>query len=369
MIPAADGRGGAALMGARSRRGSSAALIIAGGRGTRFWPESRADRPKPLFSIDGESTLLDETIARLQPLIPPDRIFVLAAADQAKAFRRALKDSLPARNLIIEPEGRGTAVAITYGTATIAGRFGADTVVAVMPADHHIKPAAGFRRTLADAIALASGNDAIVVIGVTPSRPETGYGYQKIGKTIGKGFRVERFIEKPAPGAAKKMVSSGKFLWNAGMFVMRAERLAAELERHAPELADAMRRFETMKGSAPPACYRALEFDSFDRVVAEKSDSVLGVRAQFEWHDVGSWEGLWEALRGKAGNVISGNAITIDSDGVLARARNRLMVLIGVSDIVAVDTGDAILIARRSRSQEVRAAIDEMRRRGLDRYL
>ncbi|HJU29348.1 MAG TPA: mannose-1-phosphate guanylyltransferase [Candidatus Binataceae bacterium] len=356
-------------MGSRSRRGIPSALIIAGGRGTRFWPESRAERPKPLFSIDGKTTLLDDTIARLQPLVPRDRIFVLASADQAPAFRRAVKDSLPPRNLIVEPEGRGTAVAITYGAAAIASRFGSETVVAVMPADHHIAPAAGFRRTIADAAALASSHDAIVVVGVTPARSETGYGYQKIGKTVGAGFRVERFIEKPPPALAQKMVRSGKFLWNAGMFVMRTETLAAELERHAPELADAMRRFGAIKPSALPSCYRTLQFDSFDRVVAEKSDNVLGVRAQFGWHDVGSWEGLWEALRGKGTNVISGNAIALDSDGVLARAGKRLMVLIGVSDLVAVDTGDAILIAQRSRSQEVRAAIDEMRRRGLDRYL
>jgi mannose-1-phosphate guanylyltransferase len=354
-------------MGAGARDG--AALIIAGGRGTRFWPESRADRPKPLFSIDGKSTLLDDTIARLQPLIPRDRIFVLASADQAAAFRRAIKHSLPPRNLIVEPEGRGTAVAITYGVAVIARRCGSDTTVAVMPADHHIKPAAGFRRTIAEAFALASRNDAIVVVGVTPTRPETGYGYQQIGEKVGVGFKVARFIEKPPPPVAQKMVRSGKFLWNAGMFVMRAAALAAQLERHAPELAGAMRRFAAIKRAALPAYYRSLEFDSFDRVVAEKSRNVLGVRARFGWHDVGSWEGLWEALRGRDNNAISGNAIALDADGVLARAGKRLMVLIGVSDLVAVDAGDAILIARRSRSQEVRAAIDELRRRRLERYL
>jgi mannose-1-phosphate guanylyltransferase len=344
-------------------------VIIAGGRGTRFWPESRADRPKPLFSIDGKATLLDDTIARLQPLIARAGINVVTTADQAAAFRRAIRRSLPPRNLIVEPEGRGTAVAIAYGVAVIARRCGIDTAVAVMPADHHIKPAAGFRRTIAEAIALASRNDAIVVVGVTPARPETGYGYQQIGKTVGAGFKVARFIEKPPPASAQKMVRSGKFLWNAGMFIMRAATLMAELERHAPGLADAMRRFEAIKPAALPAYYRTLEFDSFDRVVAEKSRDVLGVRAQFEWHDVGSWEGLWEALRGADGNVVSGNAIALDSDGVLARAGTRLMVLIGVSDLVAVDAGDAILIARRSRSQEVRAAIEELRRRGLDRYL
>jgi mannose-1-phosphate guanylyltransferase len=243
-------------------------LIIAGGRGTRFWPESRAGRPKPLFSIDGKTSLLDDTIARTRPLIPSERIFVLVSADQAAAFRRPLKSKIPTHNLIVEPEGRGTAVAITYGAAIITQRLGDDTVIAVMPADHYIAPAAGFRRTIAQAIALAAKNRVLV-----------------------------------------------------------------------------------------------------DRVVAEKSGIVLGVRARFRWHDIGSWEGLWEAFRGRGSNVLSGNAIALDADGVLARARDRLVVLFGVSDLVAIDTGDAILIAPRSKSQEVRRVIDELRRRGFTRYL
>ena len=347
----------------------TAALIIAGGRGTRFWPESRAGRPKPLFSIDGKTSLLDDTIARTRPLIPSERIFVLVSADQAAPFRRAVKGKIPSRNLIVEPEGRGTAVAITYGAAMIARRLGSDTVMAVMPADHYIAPAAGFRRTIAEAIALAARNRALVVVGIKPTRAESGYGYQKIGRTVGAGFSVERFVEKPSPAIARSMVRSGKFLWNGGMFVMRADTLGAELGRHAPALAAAMAKFAAMTRIELARAYKRLRFDSFDRVVAEKSGIVLGVRARFRWHDIGSWEGLWEAFRGRGSNVLSGNAIAFDADGVLARASDRLMVLIGVSDLVAIDTGDAILIARRSQSQEVRRVIEELRSRGLARYL
>jgi mannose-1-phosphate guanylyltransferase len=347
----------------------TAALIIAGGRGTRFWPESRAGRPKPLFSLDGKTSLLDDTIARTRPLIPSERICVLVSADQGAAFRRAVKGKIPAHNLIVEPEGRGTAVAITYGAAIIAQRWGDDTVIAVMPADHYIAPAAGFRRTIAQAIALAAKNRALVVVGVRPTRAESGYGYQKIGRTVGAGFEVERFIEKPPPTLARRMVRSSKFLWNAGMFVMRADTLEVELGRHASELAAAMVKFATMSRTQLARAYKQLRFDSFDRVVAEKSGIVLGVRARFRWHDIGSWEGLWEAFRGRGSNVLSGNAITFEADGVLARASDRLMVVFGVSDLVAIDTGDAILIARRSKSQEVRRVIDELRRRGFTRYL
>jgi mannose-1-phosphate guanylyltransferase len=347
----------------------SAALIIAGGRGTRFWPESRADRPKPLFAVDGVTSLLAATVERTIPLISRDRVFVLVSADQATPFRRAIRGLVPPKNLIVEPSGRGTAVAIAYGVAMITARLGGHTVVAVMPADHHITPAEGFRATIAQAIELATDNPAIVVIGITPTRAESGYGYQQIGHAVGKGFRVARFVEKPPPATAQKMVRSGKFLWNAGMFVMRAGTLAMELEAHAPGLASAMRTFGGMKTAELARFYASLEFDAFDRVVVEKSANVLGVRADFDWHDVGSWEGLWEALRGADSNAISGNVVAIDSAGVLARAGKRLTVLLGVNDLVVVDSGDAILIARRSRSQDVRRVIDELERRRLTRYL
>jgi mannose-1-phosphate guanylyltransferase len=370
MAPAPRARGGNAL---RNRRptapAQAAALIIAGGRGTRFWPESRAGRPKPLFSIDGVSSLLADTVARNIPLIARERIFVLVSADQAAAFRRAVKGLIPPHNLIVEPAGRGTAVAIAFGTSIIAKRFGEQTVVAVMPADHLITPPAGFRRTIAHAIRLAVDNPTIVVVGVAPTRAESGYGYQQIGRPVGAGFRVDRFIEKPPPAQAQRMVRSGKFLWNAGMFVMRADTLSAELREHAPALAAAASRFVQMKARELTRVYRRLDFDAFDRVVVEKSAHVLGLRARFRWHDVGSWEGLWEALRGRGGNALSGNVVAIGTEGVLARAGDRLMVLLGVNDLVVVDSSDAILIARRSRSQDVRSVIAELERRGLTRYL
>jgi mannose-1-phosphate guanylyltransferase/mannose-6-phosphate isomerase len=349
----------------------AAALIIAGGRGTRFWPESRRGRPKPLFAIDGKTSLLEETIARTQPLIPRERIFVLVATDQRAAFSRALRGLLPPQNLIVEPAGRGTAVAIAYGSAVIAQRLGALTVVAVIPADHYVTPATGFRSTVANAIALAVANDAIVVVGVTPTRPETGYGYQKIGRAVGAGFKVDRFVEKPALARARQMLKSGKFLWNAGIFVMRIATLAQELGEHAPALAAAMSTLATHRGAELSRAYSKLNFDAFDRVVAEQSNRVLSVRARFRWFDVGSWEGLWEALGdgSKTGNVTIGNVLALDSSGVIARAGKRLMVLLGVSDLVAVDTGDALLIARRSQSQEVRRVPGELARRGLTRYL
>jgi mannose-1-phosphate guanylyltransferase len=393
---------------------NAAVLIIAGGRGTRFWPESRIDRPKPLFSIDGKASLLAATVARMQPLIARERVFVLASADQARLFRPVLRHLIPRRNLIVEPEGRGTAIAIAYGAGVIAERLPDEVVVAVMPADHYVTPTTAFQHTLRDAIRLAWGHEAIVVIGIRPTRPESGYGYLKIGAEVrlplsqrskpparsfirkkeaalrsasskwGKGagsdpddgfdpkagaFKLERFVEKPSAATALKMLHSGQYLWNAGMFVMNTVTLAAELAQHAPALAEAMHAFPSMKAAQLEKKYRALRFDSFDRVIAERSRNVLGVRASFNWHDVGSWEGLWEALRGRNRNVLMGNVLEIGADGVLARTHEHLMVLLGVKDIVAIETPDVILIANRTQSQDVRNVIDELKRRGSQKYL
>ncbi len=348
--------------------GKASALIIAGGRGTRFWPASRENRPKPLFSIDEGTTLLSETIGRLQPLVARDRIFVLVTAGQKKAFASAIEGLIPATNLILEPEGRGTAVAIAYGAAVIRKRFG-DGLLAVMPADHYIAPASGFRNTLAKALGLAASEQAVVVIGVTPTRAETGYGYQEIGANLGSGYRVKRFVEKPNLATAKKMVTSKRFLWNAGMFVMTTATLALELTRFAPELATAAEKLVTQKGAALAKLYHQLDFDSFDRVVIERTPNVLGVKADFSWHDVGTWEGLWEAMGGREKNVTVGQVLTLESNGVLAHSNSRLMVLLGVKDLVVVDTPDALLVIDRTRSQETRQVTEELKRLGLHKYL
>ncbi|MGB8681398.1 MAG: sugar phosphate nucleotidyltransferase [Candidatus Binatus sp.] len=355
-------------MARRSAPVLASVLIIAGGRGTRFWPASREAKPKPLFSIDGKTSLLEDTIARHLPLIPRERIFVLAAAAHQAPFRRALRGLIPARNLIVEPEGRNTAVAIAYGAAVIRRRLG-EGIIAAVAADHYITPAAGYRRTLADAIRLAKTRDAIVVIGVTPTRAESGYGYEKIGPKAEVGFKVEKFVEKPPPKLARAMVRSGKYLWNPSMFVMSTRTLAHEFAEHCPALGIAAERLARTPRPRLAREYHRLKFDSFDRVIMEKSQNVFGVPARFSWYDVGSWHGLWDAVGGDDGNVIRGNAIALDSERVLAHSDSRLMVLFGVRDLIVVDTGDAILVAHRERSPQVGQVTKELERRGLQRYL
>jgi mannose-1-phosphate guanylyltransferase len=343
-------------------------LIIAGGRGTRFWPASREAKPKPLFSIDGKHSLLADTIIRHEPLIPRERIFVLAAASHQGPFRREVRGLIPARNLIIEPEARGTAVAIAYGAAIIKRKLG-DGVIASVAADHYIATAAQYRRTLADTIGLAASNDSIVAIGIPPTRPETGYGYQKIGAKVGAGFRIEKFVEKPPLATARKMVRSGRYLWNASMFVASTQTLAKEFAAHCPALGIDADKLARTPGTKLASAYGHLRYDSFDRVIMEKSANVMTVRARFSWHDVGSWDGLWDAVGDAGGNVIRGDAIALESERVLAHPDSRLMVLFGVRDLIVVDTGDAILIAHREKSQHVRRVTEELERRGLHRYL
>ncbi|HYK63431.1 MAG TPA: mannose-1-phosphate guanylyltransferase [Patescibacteria group bacterium] len=343
-------------------------LIIAGGRGTRFWPASREARPKPLFSISGKTSLLADTIARHLKLVPRKRIFVLVAAAHEAAFRREVRGLIPPNNLIVEPQARGTAVAIAYGTAVIRRRLG-DGVIASVAADHYISTAEQYRRTVAEAIGLAATHDSIVAIGIPPTRPETGYGYQKIGAKVGAGFRIEQFVEKPALPTARRMVQSGRYLWNASMFVASTRTLEREFAAHAPALGKAADRLARMSRAKLAPAYARLRYDSFDRVIMEKSANVLSVRARFSWHDVGSWEGLCNAVGGAGGNVIRGNAIALESERVLAHPDSRLMVLFGVRDLIVVDTGDAILIAHREMSPHVRRVTEELERRGLHRYL
>ncbi len=343
-------------------------LVIAGGRGLRLWPESRSGRPKPLFSPDGRTTLLSLTITRVQPLIARRHLFILCSADQAPLFARATAGLVPKENLLVEPEGRGTAVAIAYGCAVIRRRVGA-ALTAVMPADHLIAPASGLRRTLARAFSLAASDERIAVVGVAPARAEPGFGYQEIGPAVGAGFRVRRFIEKPPLALARRMVACGRFWWNAGIFVMSTATLESELSRHAPALAALTVRMAQAGPRRLARLYASLRYDSFDRVVVEKSSRVVAVKADFRWHDVGSWQGLWEALKGSRTNALSPNAFAIDCEGVMARASRRPMVLLGVKDLVAVDAGEILFITTRARSQELKRLGPELGRRGLGRYL
>jgi mannose-1-phosphate guanylyltransferase len=347
---------------------------MAGGSGTRFWPRSRADAPKQLLALAGRRSLLQDAAERMAAVVGWSRVLVVTGTRHAAAVRRQLP-RLASRQHLIEPLARNTAPAIALAALHLAERTPTACMI-VVPADHVIGNAPRFRRTLARATAVAERTGALVTLGVQPTRPETGYGYIRPGtpiRGVGGGVAwVDAFIEKPDLARARRLVRSGRALWNSGMFVWRVDRILAELERLLPEvvgpLAGAMRR----GGRAALArAYRRLPAVSIDTGVMERAERVAVVRAGFPWSDVGSWAAVGELWRrtGAGHNATRGRVVALDSRGCVVDSPERLVALLGVEDLGVVDTPDAVLVCRRDRAQEVRRIVAELQRRGLGRYL
>jgi mannose-1-phosphate guanylyltransferase len=343
---------------------------MAGGSGTRFWPRSRQRVPKQLLAIAGRHTLLAETVARLRPLVPRSRTWVVTAATQAAAVRRELP-ALPRGHALVEPEGRNTAAAIALAALQL-GRVDRDAVMAVLPADHVIGDAKAFRATLADAFAVAVETDSLVTLGVEPTHPETGYGYIEVGEPLDAlpACRVARFLEKPDRARAAALIAHGNVLWNAGIFAWRVERIVAELRAWVPEVLEPLERAFGRGATALARAYRHLPRVSIDTGVLERAQSVTVVRARFPWSDVGSWAAVEDLWRGAGDtNATRGSVVAVDSRGCVVDAGTRLVALLGVEDLVVVDTPDAVLVCPKTRAQDVRLVVDELARRRLERYL
>jgi mannose-1-phosphate guanylyltransferase/mannose-6-phosphate isomerase len=341
------------------------ALILAGGSGTRFWPLSRRGRPKQLLALEGERTLLQETVARLAPLAGPSEVWVCTTRDLAPEVRRQLPE-VPAGQVLCEPEGRNTAPAIGWSVASMpaAAREG---VVAVLPADHRMADAAAFRDVLARAVRVVEREDRVMTLGVRPSRPDTGYGYLELGEPLPGDpalRRVARFIEKPPPAAAEEFVRSGNTLWNAGIFVFRGTTLLALLAEHAPEVAAGVQAIAAQPERAAEL-YPRLPAISIDYALMEKLDGLATLPLDCGWSDLGSWEALDEVLpKDAAGNACRGDAVALDAAGNLLLADAGTVAVLGVRDLVVVRTGDAVLVLPKARSQEVRRIVAELAARG-----
>lgn len=337
------------------------ALILAGGSGTRFWPLSRRARPKQLLALDGEVSLLRATLERLAPLVGPEGVWVCTTQALAEAVREELPE-VPARQVLAEPEGRNTAPAIGWALRSMpqGARRG---VVAVLPADHRMADAAAFRATLELAGRVAQRDDRVLTLGVEPRWPETGYGYLELGEGLAgaTGLRaVRRFTEKPDLPTARRFVESGGYLWNAGIFVFRGEVLLDHLAKHQPETAAGLERI-----AAEPErigeIYPTLPSVSIDHGVMEKLDDLATLPLACGWDDLGSWAALWEVLeRDPAGNLERGEVVALDCEDNLLWADRGAVVALGVSGLVVVRTGDAVLVMPRERSQEVRRLVAEL---------
>jgi len=349
------------------------AVIMAGGVGSRFWPLSRQTRPKQLLPVVGERSLLEETWRRVAPLVPPERVLVVTGRAHAGAVREVLAE-LPPEAVLVEPVGRNTAPCIGLAAAHVAATS-PEAVLLVLPADHFVSDREAFSADARTAIDLAAGG-RLVTFGVPPTRPETGYGYLEVGEALpGGGSLVAGFTEKPDTATAAEYLAGGRHLWNSGIFVFAAGRILAELERHLPDHAAALRRIQAARGSAREADvleaeFSALEPISIDYGVMERADDIAVVRASFPWSDVGHWAALRELLASEEGaSIHRGEVVEADGRGNVLVADRGLVAVVGMKDTVVVHAGDAVLVCPVGRSQDVRAVVDTLRRRGLEDYL
>jgi mannose-1-phosphate guanylyltransferase len=356
-------------------------VIMAGGSGTRFWPLSRKNRPKQFLALAGDEPLLTATVNRLPPLAKARETFVVCGPAHAAAARKLLP-KLPEQNFIVEPCARNTAPCVGLAALHVA-RKDPKGVILMLPADHHIARPPAFRDALAAAADLAA-RGAIATIGVRPSRPETGYGYLKIGPRLavrgrkGKAaaHKVERFVEKPDLVTAARYLADGGYLWNSGIFAFRADVILEEIRRAMPVLGEQLDAIDAAFGKPTYKKTLARVFPecpsiSIDYGVMEKSTRIAVIPADFGWSDVGSFAALPDVKpTDRLGNVAEGDAVVVDAHNVVVLAKGgRPVAVVGIDDVVVVDAGDAVLVCRRDRAQDVRQAVEELSRRGREEVL
>ncbi len=344
-------------------------VILAGGRGTRFWPRSRTRTPKQLLNIIGKDTMLEQTVARLRPLIPAEHIWTVTNAEQTAAVRKQVPVASRKR-VLTEPKGLNTAIAIGLAAIHVRRAARGDALLAVLPADHYIAQPQKYREIVSAALDVAREPGRMVVLGIPPTRPETGFGYiESMGEPIAtKGFpvfAVKRFTEKPALPFAVEYVASGKYHWNAGMFFWRVSTFLENLKSFLPKTRAALEKLATVIGTRSyerrlRAIYQQLEGISVDYAVLEPATREEGpprvfvIPAAMGWSDIGSWAAVYELLATRSGeNVLAGVGHALDAEGNFLWSPSKFVAAIGVRDLVVVETPDALLICPRDRAQDV----------------
>ncbi len=355
------------------------AVIMAGGIGSRFWPMSRRERPKQFLSVVSKDTLIQNTVARLIGVIPIENCHVVTHTRYVEQTLEQLP-ALPPENIFAEPISRNTAPCIAYAAFKIQQKD-PDAIMVVLPADHVIRNVKKFQEALKVGIEAAKEERALVTIGIEPTHAATGYGYVQFDPEDSesdnelKALFVKTFAEKPNLETAERFLDSGDFLWNSGMFMWRTDSILQSIEHHLPDVYDAFKEFE---GEVPPekeadvvqAAFRNCPSISIDYGVMERADKVYVVPGSFDWSDVGDWNAVFDlSEKGSAGNVVEGNVIIHDASRCLVQSDDRLVALVGVNDLIVVDTKDALLVCHRDSSQRVKNVVDYLYTHQLDDYV
>jgi mannose-1-phosphate guanylyltransferase len=364
----------------KSSGGERFVIIMAGGRGERFWPVSREHTPKQLLSLLGGRTFLQQAVDRVTPLVPLKNILVITNEAQAAAVRKQLP-KLPKQNLIAEPVGRDTTAAVTLGAALVGARS-TTGVMAVLPADHVIPEEKKFQQVLADAFDLAGRGQAIITIGIKPTEPATGYGYIHVGELLPAPpgvkpyktpfYRAQRFVEKPHFDQALEYLNSGQYRWNAGMFIWSFVTITEGLQKHQAEMYAACQRWFKVAGNPSKLAkvlakeYRALKKISIDYALMEHAQNVIVADGAFEWDDLGSWTALGRHLKADPeGNCAIADFIHVDGARNIifdARSKERRtpIAVVGLRDSILVQTDDATLLAHKSQAQKVKELVKRL---------
>jgi len=339
------------------------AIVMAGGKGTRFWPESTSRHPKQYLSLVGDQSLLGSSLSRFEGCIDMEHRYVVTTKDQEQLALKASKGICQEHSLIFEPCGRNTGPAILFSLANLELKgAGREDVVVVTPSDHVILNQIAFRETIEKSVQLAREQEVIVTIGIEPTTPHTGYGYIQRGESLDAGYRVQAFKEKPNLEVAKSFLSEGGYYWNAGMFVGKIGTLLEEFEKHAPEMFSFYGKLVSGKFDV----YQDIPAESIDYAVMEKSTRIAVVPALFDWSDLGSWDALEEVIEQTNGNTVINTEVIYqkESSGNIIFSPNKKVVLHGLKDYIVVANDDVVMIMPKSEAQEVKKVVEHLKNDG-----
>lgn len=355
-----------------------AGVIMAGGKGERFWPKSRVKLPKQFISLTGQKTMIQETVDRLKEYIKTDDIYVVTGEEYASPISHQLP-SIPSENIIIEPMGKNTAACIGL-TALHIARKDPEAVMIVLPSDHLIKNKENFIVILDEAVSIAKQGDNLITIGITPTHPETGYGYIQFEDKVDSRYcdsvyKVKRFVEKPDKATAKKYMDSGKYLWNSGMFIWKVSTILNNIQKYMPKLYESLMVIQKALEQENweqvlQEQYAKLESISIDYGIMEHAENIFVIPGIFGWDDVGSWTSL-ERIHDsdEHGNITRGNVIHLDTKKCIIEGNGKLIATLGVEDLIIVETEDATLICSKEKAQQVKDLLKKLKENKREEYL